>query len=46
MNKEETIEQMKKDFTSVWGMTFEEFEERISTPKMKILVDKLREKFA
>lgn len=42
MKKEEAIEQMKKDFSKIWGMTYEEFEERISTPEMKILVEKLR----
>ena len=45
MNKEKAIKQMKEDFPNVWGMTYEEFEEKINNPKMKYLVKEFREKF-
>lgn len=39
------LEKMKIDFPEIWGMTYEEFQRKISTPEMKILVRELRKKF-
>ena len=39
------IEEMKINFPKTFGMTFEDFEKRISTPEMKILVRELRKRF-
>ncbi len=41
----EAIKEMKENFPKTWGMTYEEFEKRISSPGMIILVKELRKKF-
>lgn len=43
MEEKEAIEKMKRDFPKVFGMTYEEFVERIRRPEMKILVKVMRD---
>jgi len=45
LKEEELVEDMKKNFKKVWGMTYEEYEEKLNSPFMRAFVKEARKRF-
>jgi len=45
LKEEELVEDMKKNFKKVWGMTYEEYEKKLNSPFMRAFVKEARKRF-